>query len=175
MRSGDILANPMTGQSIRVIQTGAETGGALLDLESTWAPGGPPPPEHYHPRQSERFTIIDGRLRVRLEGREREVVTGDVLEIPAGVRHAMWNAADRPALARWETRPALDTGRLLGALFGFAERGEVNARGVPSLLDLAVLVPRHWNELRLTRPSPVVQWMVLGPLYPIGRMLGRGG
>jgi hypothetical protein len=71
-------------------------------------------------------------------------------------------------------RPALGTERLLEALWTFAERGAVNARGVPPLLDLAVLAPRHWDELRLVRPAPAVQRLVFGALAPLARALGRG-
>ena len=50
VHAGDILANPATGQTLRFLRTSADTGGALLEIESTWAPGGAEPPEHFHPR-----------------------------------------------------------------------------------------------------------------------------
>ncbi|GLC27867.1 cupin domain-containing protein [Roseisolibacter agri] len=174
IRAGDTLTNAATGQTLRFLRTAADTGGALLEIESTWPPGATAPPEHFHPRQSERFTVLAGTLRVRVAGEERELRVGDTLDIPAGVPHAMWNGGDAPAVARWETRPALGTERLFEALHAFAASGAVDARGVPPLLDLAVLVPRHWDEMRLTRPAPAVQRLVFGILGPLARALGRG-
>lgn len=174
VRAGDILTNAATGQSLRFLRTAADTDGALLEIESTWPPRGSAPPEHFHPQQAERFTVLAGTLRVRVAGAERELHAGDTLDIPAGVPHGMWNGGDAPATARWETRPALGTERLFESLHAFAAAGAVNARGVPPLLDLAVLVPRHWDELRLTSPAPAVQRLVFGVLGPLARALGRG-
>ncbi|MES2521754.1 MAG: cupin domain-containing protein [Gemmatimonadota bacterium] len=174
IRAGDALTNPVTGQTLRFVRTAADTGGALLEIESTWAPRGAEPPQHFHPQQAERFTVLDGALRVRVSGVERELHAGESLDIPVAVPHSMWNAGDVPAVARWETRPALGTERLFESLHAFAMAGAVNARGVPPLLDLAVLVPRHWNELRLTEPPPAVQRLVFGVLGPIARLLGKG-
>jgi quercetin dioxygenase-like cupin family protein len=174
VRAGDTLTNPATGQTLRFLRTAADTAGALLEIEATWAPRGAEPPEHYHPRQAERFTVLAGALRVRVAGAERELRAGDTLDLAARVPHSMWNAGDAPAVARWETRPALGTERLFASLHAFAAAGAVDARGVPPLLDLAVLVPRHWGEVRLTRPAPAVQRVVFGVLGPLARALGRG-
>jgi quercetin dioxygenase-like cupin family protein len=174
VRAGDTLTNPATGQTLRFVRTAADTDGALLEIEATWAPRGTEPPEHFHPRQAERFTVLAGVLRVRVSGAERELRAGETLDVAAGVPHSMWNAGDAAATARWETRPALGTERLFASLHAFAAAGAVNARGVPPLLDLAVLVPRHWDELRLSRPAPAVQRLVFGVLGPLARALGRG-
>lgn len=174
-RAGDLLTNPVTGQTLRFVRTAADTGGALLEMESTWTPGGREPPEHFHPRQAERFTVLAGTVRVRLGGALRDLRAGDALDVPAGARHAMWNPSnDLSATVRWETRPALTTERMFEAMFGLATRGAVDARGVPGLLDLAVLLRRHRGEFRLSRPTPAVQAIVFGALAPVGRLLGRG-
>jgi len=109
VRAGDTLTNPATGQTLRFLRTAADTAGALLEIDATWAPRGTEPPEHYHPRQAERFTVLAGALRVPVAGAARELHAGDTLDLPAGVPHSMWNAGDAPAVARWETRPALGT------------------------------------------------------------------
>ena len=172
-RAGDVLTNPVTGQTLRFLRTTADTDGALLAIESTWARRGSEPPEHLHPRQAEHFTVLAGTLRVRIGGVVRDLRPGDTLDVPAGAPHAMWNPTDAPASARWETRPALGTERMFEALFGLAARGVVNARGVPGLLDLAVFVPRHWDEMRLVRPAPAVQRLLFAALGPVARLLGR--
>jgi hypothetical protein len=119
--------------------------------------------------------VLAGTVRVRLGGALRDLRAGDALDVPAGARHAMWNpSGDLSATVRWETRPALTTERMFEAMFGLATRGAVDARGVPGLLDMAVLLRRHRREFRLSRPAPAVQAIVFGTLAPVARLLGRG-
>jgi mannose-6-phosphate isomerase-like protein (cupin superfamily) len=77
-----------------------------LVVEGTWTPGGSPPPAHQHPRQDERFTVLDGEMTIRMAGDERVVRSGDVLDIPRGTVHTMFNSTGAPARMRWETMPA---------------------------------------------------------------------
>jgi hypothetical protein len=44
--SGGVLENPLTGQSLTFRRTTAQTGGELLEVESSWETGGLEPPEH---------------------------------------------------------------------------------------------------------------------------------
>lgn len=53
-----------------------------------------------------RFTVLEGRLTAKVDGVEHELGDGEVLEIPRGSVHQMWNAASEPAKVTWETRPA---------------------------------------------------------------------
>ena len=77
-----------------------------LELEATYAPGGTPPPAHFHPEQAERFEVLAGAMRVRLDGRDCTIRQADVLEVPSGAVHQMWNEGAEPAVLRWRTRPA---------------------------------------------------------------------
>jgi quercetin dioxygenase-like cupin family protein len=77
-----------------------------LELEATYAGGGSAPPPHFHPQQDERFEVVEGTMQVRLDGADRELNAGDVLEIPRGVVHQMWNEGDETAILNWRTEPA---------------------------------------------------------------------
>jgi hypothetical protein len=69
-------------------------------------------------------------------------------------------------------RPALDTETMLETWFGLAADGKVNARGVPSVLQLMVLA-RHFH--REARPTPPLSWVAVPAsfvLAPVGRLLG---
>jgi hypothetical protein len=57
-------------------------------------------------------------------------------------------------------------------LFGLARAGKLNDRGMPGLLQLAVMVPGYWNEIRVTQPPEVVQRVFFGLLKPLSRSLG---
>lgn len=93
-------------QSLRIVTS---TPGAL-ELEATWAPGGKPPPRHYHPQQDERFEVLAGELTIEVGGDPPRVLRpGDILEVPKGVAHRMWNHGAEPTKARWRITPALRT------------------------------------------------------------------
>ena len=56
----------------------------LLAMEAHSGPARRPPPEHYHPRQEERFTGVGGTVAVRVAGVGRTIGPGDQLTIPQG-------------------------------------------------------------------------------------------
>jgi quercetin dioxygenase-like cupin family protein len=123
--------------TLRVIADGDEA----LVLRATYEGGGTPPPAHLHPDQDERFEVLAGSMRARVDGREHELVTGAVLEIPRDTAHQMWNAADEQAVVDWRTTPAgrtLEWFRQLSALLA----GESSA-------DPAALLAEYSDVFRL--------------------------
>jgi mannose-6-phosphate isomerase-like protein (cupin superfamily) len=114
----------------------------VLELEASYAAGGSPPPPHLHPGQDEHFEVLSGAMRTRVGGEERELGDGDVLDVPRGTAHQMWNAGEQPAVMRWLTTPAgrtLDWFREIAALQGGAE----------PLGDPATLLERYSDTFRL--------------------------
>jgi len=145
-RRGLTLTDPTTGQTITFRQTAADTGGALLELETTYDPTGGKPPMHRHPTQDERFEVLEGELHVRLARKRRTLRAGERLDVPAGTSHAMHGAAR----VRWEVRPALETESFLEAVCD------------PHALPLARLAAawRHRAEFRLTGPAGLLLALV---------------
>jgi hypothetical protein len=39
-----------------------------LEVEAEYGPNGSPPPKHLHPAQDERFRVLEGALRLRVDG-----------------------------------------------------------------------------------------------------------
>jgi len=138
----------------------------VLEVEAVYGPEGSSPPKHLHPAQDERFTIVEGRLTTRVDGVERELGEGEVLEIPRGSVHQMWNASPEPAVVRWETLPA-----------GRAEQWfrEVDALqreagdGRPSPLAFGVLLDEYADTFKLA----VGPQLVMGPVTKLLGALGR--
>jgi quercetin dioxygenase-like cupin family protein len=172
-QAGDRLENPATGQTIVFRQTSAQTGGDLLEVETTYQPGSSEPLEHYHPKQEERFEVLEGTVRVRLAGKKRDIRQGDTLVVPARTTHAMWNAGSEPARMLWQTRPALRTESFFEAVWGLAAEGRLTDKGTPGPLQGAVLMREYSDEFRLGKPPAAVQRVLFGLLAPIGRLLGR--
>ena len=48
-----------------------------------------------HRRRDEHWTIVEGRARVTLDGREVELAPGQALEVPAGTAHRIESIGER--------------------------------------------------------------------------------
>ena len=151
-RPGEVLENPVTGQTLTFRRTSAETGGELLEVESSWKPGGHEPPEHYHPSQEEHFEVLEGEVRARVGEVEHAIRAGETLDVPAGTPHAMWNPGPGRARAAWQTRPALRTEAFFEMVWGLAQ---ASARGeeMPDPDQAAVMFSEYAAEFRLGRPG----------------------
>lgn len=103
------LINPRAGTRTVFRATAASTQGAYVEVEQTYPPHSGKPPMHLHPGQDEHFTIVSGDLHAVVDGEERDLVAGNVLEVPLGAAHQMWATAETPTVVIWRTTPALRT------------------------------------------------------------------
>jgi len=155
------------GESVRVLREEP----AVLELEVTWAPGGEEPPKHFHPVQDESFEVLEGDLVARVGGEERELHTGDSLEIPRGVVHQMWNPAGAPARATWKTTPAGRTGEWFEAIDALRASGRIGKNGMPGPLAFGVYLTEYADVFRLAGPQPLLR-PALRVLGVLGRLKG---
>jgi quercetin dioxygenase-like cupin family protein len=114
-RAGQEIESP-GGMKLRFIQTGAETGGELLEMEAANSGDGSMPPMHLHPTQAERFEVLEGSMRAIVDGEERVYAQGESVEVPAGTPHQ--TGTEEPTRMRWEVRPALRTAEFFERLYG---------------------------------------------------------
>jgi quercetin dioxygenase-like cupin family protein len=170
--AGEQIENPRTGQRMTFLQTGADTGGELLRIECFSPATGVDEPEHCHPFQETRTEVISGTLRFRVRGEVQAVSAGKTHTIPAGVPHSFGNYGEEEAHWIAEFRPALRTDAFFDRLFDLGARDQLNDRGMPSLLQLAVSVPAYAQEIRVTRPPWPVQRVLFALLAPIARLRG---
>ena len=106
IRTGDSIANPVTGETVTFQRTSADSDGELVIAEVTLEPGGSAAGVHVHPKQTETFQILDGTVGFRL-GRERLFATaGETVVVKAGTAHAFWNTSEGRARfrARYDPR-----------------------------------------------------------------------
>lgn len=105
MTQAEHLHDAFTGQHLTFLQTGATTGGALLQLEVRLEPGGWVP-RHVHARQDERVEVLAGTLTVGVGRREQTLHVGDSAGVPRRKVHVVRNAGDGEARFLLEVRPA---------------------------------------------------------------------
>ena len=145
---------------------------ARLEVEVTYAPGGSPPPAHFHPTQEERFEVLTGELRARVEGTEHVLGPGDTLSIPRGAVHTMWNPGDRPVRAIWETTPRGRTLEWFRAIDALHREGRVDKNGMPGPLAFGVLLTEYDDVFRLAaRPRRLIR-LGLRTMGAVGRLRG---
>ncbi|HUP62731.1 MAG TPA: cupin domain-containing protein [Thermoanaerobaculia bacterium] len=88
-----IIANPadgtrlrVVGDVVRVLATGAETGGAY-EIFEVEGPEGSGPPPHAHP-WAEAYVVVEGEADVYLDGAHLAAQPGSFYHIPPGATHA---------------------------------------------------------------------------------------
>jgi quercetin dioxygenase-like cupin family protein len=173
LRSGDAVANAVTGERIVVRVTTAESGGERFEIERFVPPDGPPHPEHLHPHQESIITVVKGVCALRLGGDVRVAVPGDRLVVAPGVPHQVWNAGGDTLHLRIEKRPGLESSeRLVVAMCDLAAAGHTDAHGMPRLLQQAVMIPAYADAVRLVSPPWAVQRALCAVLGPVARARG---
>jgi mannose-6-phosphate isomerase-like protein (cupin superfamily) len=172
--AGQTLENPASGERITIRRTAAETDGELLAIDLELPAGGHVPGgQHIHPKQEERFEVVEGTMRFRM-GRKRVVAgPGEVVVVPPGQKHDFANAGDEDALVRVEVQPALRMEELFETAVGLAQDGRTMMGGIPRPLDLALFVEEFGDEVQAAFPPRWLQRLVLAPLRWLARRRGR--
>ncbi len=175
LKAGEVYENPVTGER-GVIRIGTDTtGGEVLVVDLYVQPGGAVMGEHLHPAMEERFTMLRGQVEFRLAGRVAIAEPGVELVAPPGTPHDWWNAGPEEALVRIEMRPAARFEAMIRNAFGLAQDGNVNKKGMPNLLQLAVFASEFADVMQFTRPPRIVQGILFGLLTPLARLFGYRG
>lgn len=172
-RVGDVIENPVLGDTISVLLTAAETDGELFQAEISLAPSAPGPPLHVHPTLEDRFLAREGLLGVHVGGETLTLSPGEEAVAPPGVPHRFWNAGSEPARFIAEVRPASEGFvAFIETLYGLARDGKTNKRGLPGPLQAAVLFDAYRDEIAPASPPLPVQRILFRVLAPVGRLLG---
>lgn len=168
VKAGDIVGNEDMTETLRFIQTAADTDGALLEMEATYAPAGTlnTSIQHYHPAQDEHFEVVSGSISTLIDGVERVYSAGESFDVPRGVHHVMGNVADEPAVLRWQVRPAMNTEDFLARLWSADFEREQN------IWLMAVMLRANNRIFRLVKPAYPFQVVLYGLFALIGRLRG---
>jgi uncharacterized protein YndB with AHSA1/START domain/quercetin dioxygenase-like cupin family protein len=146
------LQMPKLGAVVEIRKTGAETGGELIEFDVIGRPRGFVAQPHVHTQQSERHEVIEGSMRLVLDGREHVLRAGDVMTVPVGATHRQL-PGDGPGRVRVQLRPAGDTEAFLHRM---AEM-DLNRFGYPRPVAAAEFVRDFGDSGHAAVPSLRVQ------------------
>jgi quercetin dioxygenase-like cupin family protein len=169
---GQVLTNPVSGETLAFRQTSADTDGEYLEIDLYLSEDGHVPGAHVHPSQEERFEVVEGRLRIKLGFKTIVAEAGDTVVVPAGARHK-FKAASENVHARVTVTPALQMEALFEKTVELAEQGRTTRKGMPKPLDLALFVEQFEAEVRAPFPPPAIVRLTMAPLRALARRRDR--
>lgn len=169
---GEVWENPITGERATILELPTQNPEGRAVAELTAQVGARVVGEHSHPAIVERFTCLEGELTVKRNGDVSILREGETAVVEPGVWHDWWNASDRDARVRVEVTPGERFGHMIETLFGLAQMGHTNSKGLPNMLQLSLFAPEFSDVLILRRPPAAVQRLVFSTLGPIARWRG---
>jgi quercetin dioxygenase-like cupin family protein len=139
--------------TMRIVKSGRETNGELLEVEMILGPTAPASPMHIHPEQEEVFTVHSGILDVFHHGRWQALAAGESAAVPAGMVDAFRNCSGAEVHCSFTLRPALDFEDLLQVLARAAQAGEFRKRkSFRGMLHMAMAQLRYPRSTFYTNP-----------------------
>jgi quercetin dioxygenase-like cupin family protein len=167
-REGQQISNPRTGQRMTFLELRPE----LLRVESVNPPTPEREPVHVHPKQVSGAEVIEGSLVFEVAGERHELSVGDTISVPANTPHRFWNESSGDARSIQFFQPSLDIASFFETLFALAQQGNLDEKGMPRPLQLAVMVPEFGQEIRPVSPPWPLLRTLAAVLAPIARLRG---
>lgn len=148
-------------------QTQYDYDGETLRFEDVIAGDDAGPPLHFHPKQTERFQVLDGSMCIRFNDEERLLATGDSIEIAAGQVHSFHTKGSAGVRLIIELTPA---GEMEAFFKGLAR---AQREGRHPLLQIALMYSAAKDFGFYLAGVPVwAQKLLFSVLAPIARGLG---
>jgi mannose-6-phosphate isomerase-like protein (cupin superfamily)/uncharacterized protein YndB with AHSA1/START domain len=149
------IENARLGIRLEIRKTAEETDGALFEFDVVGRARGLLTQTHVHTLQTERHEVIEGSMRLVIDGREHILREGEAMTVPVGAKHRQLAGPghDGPGRVRVQLRPAGEGESLVRRL---AEL-DVNRWGVPRPLAAAELVRDFGHMGHAAQPPLPVQ------------------
>jgi hypothetical protein len=176
-KRGDVFDNPITGERATIRLGTRETTGERLVVDLDLRGTGFGSALHVHPSIHERLTVSGGYVGINVDGVTTIAKLGKTIDIPAGVRHRFWNAGIYEAKLTIDMRPAnrfvaYKFEAFMRNMIGLAQDGKTDAKGMPNLLQRALMTTEFADAIRFSSPPWFMQTIVFPMLRPIGRWRG---
>jgi hypothetical protein len=132
------------------------------------------PGVHVHPKQEEKFEVLEGTMKFRYGMKKIVAEAGETVVVPPGKVHDFRNAGDTAAHVRVTISPALKMEEMFETNVALAKEGKVMKSGMPKPLELALFVRRFDDEVRAAFPPRPVVRALMAPLAAVAKQRGRG-
>lgn len=168
--TGDTLGFP-DGSDYTITASAGETGGTYVEMELLLPANAVAPPLHIHPRQTEEYEVLTGKLDVYVDGHWQSLPEGEAISVPPGEPHTFRNSSGVRIRVRNVHRPALGFQDYIEELHSLVQDGKIkNTTDPSSLLHLSLLWEKYEDTIV---PARLPQRAVMGLLAGVGRRLGR--
>lgn len=164
---GEVWENPVTRERATILERPWDNPAGRATAELTALVGARVVGEHRHPALVERFTVLDGELTVKRDGRTSVLHQAETAAIEPGVWHDWWNAGDRDAHVRVEVTPGERFVHMIETFFGLARLGHTDGKGMPDLLQLVLTAHEFSDVIQFRSPLPAIQQVLFGSLAPL--------
>jgi mannose-6-phosphate isomerase-like protein (cupin superfamily) len=168
---GDELYDKRFRERYVVLETARASGGELVRVEDTAAPGPSRRPTSAHPSQRERFEVLAGTLELTVDGEQHLLGPGESFTVAPGARHLPRNAGDGELRFVAEMRPA---GRFEEFLAQITAVNNSGREGLRYLLTAARVLNRFPD---VEHPTPLprsLERALFAILAAGGKLLGLG-
>jgi quercetin dioxygenase-like cupin family protein len=157
------------GTAYEVIHTPTDPATDISEMVFTLRPGGPAPPPHIHPGQTETFTLEDGDFELLVDGKWRQLGVGESLTVPVGDIHTFRNKGERTARVRMVHDPALTFEDFLRDMHATAVEHNAESIGPAMAVRMAVLFRRYPETIQ---PGPLPLKIAFGLMGRLGPLVG---
>lgn len=172
---GEVWENPVTRERAVILERPWDNPAGRATGELTALVGARVMGEHLHPALVEQFTVLEGELTVKRNGRTSILRQGEMAVVEPGVWHDWWNASDRDARVRIEITPGERFVHVIETFFGLARLGYTDRKGMPNLAQLALTALEFSDIMVFRSPPRAVQRAIFGALAPMARWRGYRG
>lgn len=131
------------------------------------------PPEHFHEKFTETFTVKSGTLSILVNGEKRTLKAGETLSVPPMTKHKPFNETGETVIVESDDPRTLpvEFGFLLTQLYGFMDQYP-NGPSTPQMLMQLSVYGEDADSYVADGPSLSMQKAMRVVMAPTARLLG---
>lgn len=130
-RIGQQVLEYPDGGSVVLLEQGRDEAGEFLLVEHTIIRKGPVNGPHWHPELEESFTIVEGTIRFRVDGKDATLTSGGTITVQPRQVHQFWKEGDARLVMRHRIRPPGAHWRMFAIIHKLELEGLTNSKGIP--------------------------------------------
>lgn len=104
-------------------------------------PAGSFVPPHIHPEQDKSIYVLDGRLDLDLDGRQFAAAAGDLIRVPMGQAHGIFNKSEQTVTCVFWVTPARKLYDLFWAVHAMKEQNPPDVVALSAKYGVNFLTP----------------------------------